>query len=145
MISPEYAAGFFDGEGCVNFSTRGKSRTLFVRVFLTNTDEAILSAFQATFGGRLDKPRQLRKGWKPHRNLTLTMADAVSFLNIIRPHVLLKRGQIDLALEFWKWRRVPKAERCEIRHGRLWLLPAVREQEKAFAARMHALNLKGAA
>lgn len=44
IISPQYAAGFFDGEGCVSIALggRNKIKCTYLRVILTNTNLEIV-------------------------------------------------------------------------------------------------------
>lgn len=149
MISNEYAAGFFDGEGCVNLTVAGKARRVVLRVMLVNTEPSILVAFHAQFGGVLPLPRVSRKGWKPFGMLTLTGHAAAAFLSDIAPFVRVKAAQVALGLEFWDYNQRPKSDRCDYiprmggSTGRL--KPSVIVKEGEFKARMHGLNRKGAA
>ena len=153
MISPQYAAGFFDGEGCVNLTTYGKNRQVNIRVYLINTDADILRLFQCHFGGRLGAPRVSKEGWKAFRNLVWTGVAAIDFLRIIQPFVILKVAQIKLALEYWDFARSPKADRCEWLPAPIPTAPwrtvnkrtsETIAKELEFKERMHVLNRKGA-
>ncbi len=148
MISNEYAAGFFDGEGCVNLSVSGKNRLVTLRVMLVNTDEHILAAFQAQFGGEKVTCRtQKNPTWKKFRMLKMTGHTAAAFLIDIAPHVRVKSAQIALALEFWRFKLRPRSERCDYVTKKIGafarLKPEILHQEHAFKAQMHLLNAKG--
>lgn len=152
MISDEYVAGFFDGEGCVNFSVRGKSRQIFFRVMLTNTDPDILEEFKSKYGGNLAKPRQLKENWKIFRQLTITGPMAYSFLEKIYPYAKIKKQQIKLALEFQELRNLPRKQRYTYLHdpkprmkSRIISIirPEIRNKELEFCAKMKELNKKG--
>ena len=152
MISSEYAAGFFVGEGCVNFSKRGRSRQQFLRVMITNTDPQILSDLQETFGGRLAKPRVLADGWKAFRQLILVGEEGFKFLRIVYPYLRLKKKQADLAFRFEFFRALPKSERCNFEHRPLPKMPhrivakvksEVLEEEHRMFLEMKELNKKG--
>jgi intein-encoded DNA endonuclease-like protein len=51
-MTPEYAAGFFDGEGCVNCSSSRNNS--FIRILVVNTNLEILQRFQAVWGGDIN-------------------------------------------------------------------------------------------
>lgn len=151
-ISPEYAAGFFDGEGCVSITITGKNRQTKLRVMVVNTDPRILETFRLTFGGCLSKPRTLGKGWKAFRVLTFNGDEAEAFLLKIKPFSLIKIKQINLALEFKAFMRSPKRERClfipspsERMPNKIICVrkPETLTKELAFKNGMHKLNKRG--
>lgn len=156
MISPQYAAGFFDGEGCVSITVRGKWRQVSLRVTIVNTEAAILSAFHVQWGGSIPRPRTSltaeTRGWKPFRQWVLNGHAAMAFLSEIRPYLRLKCGQVDLAFEFWEFMQQPKSARCEIIptpsasapwHVNLRRTNETVVKELDFKTRMHMLNKKG--
>ena len=154
MLSPEYAAGFFDGEGCVNITVRGRCRQVCLRVMLVNTDAEILSLFYAQWGGRLTRPRVHRDTWKPFRALIWSGQEAIDFLTVIQPYCRVKQRQIALAQEFWAFMKAPRMERCAVDPGSttrapfrviVRRTPATLDKELLFKQQMHALNRKGAA
>jgi len=161
MISAEYAAGFFDGEGCVTMMTVGKNREMKLRVQIANTEEMILRALQASFGGavnmRSDKRHPNRKACG---QLVFCGGDAERFLRSIQPHVRVKKGQVVLALEFLEFCNTPKSERCELIPSKAripiagvpgkfmtpktWIRkPETLGREVEFKSKMNAMNLKG--
>jgi len=88
-----YVAGFFDGEGCVNFASCRKS--LFPRVLITNTDIDILQRIQKRFGGDIN-PLSLRKeNWKQGYSLRISWSKAVEFLSEIYPYLFVKAAQAE--------------------------------------------------
>ena len=152
-LSPQYVAGFFDGEGCVNITVRGKARQVALRVMIVNTEPMILALLHAQYGGQLPGPRQAgEEHWKPFRQLVLTGRKAIGFLEHIEPFVILKKPQIELALEFWRFQQKPRRERCDIITGqhdyggvRVVRKPETVERELEFKEKMHVLNKKGTA
>jgi hypothetical protein len=161
-LSPEYVAGFFDGEGCVNITVRGKARQVALRVYFVNTELYVLEHLKLRYGGRIPPPRILKEGWKPFCSLVLVGHQAAALLEDIAPFVIVKRPQVELALEFWRFQRLPHGERNEtvhltperdergfVRSGScpniIRRKPEVLAKELEFKARMHALNKKGAA
>jgi hypothetical protein len=152
MVSDEYAAGFFDGEGCVNITVRGKFRQVSLRVMIVNTDEWILKELQLQYGGNLMTPRKLKQGWKPTRQLSLTGKVAIDFLHKIYPFLRIKRRQAELAFEFWGFMQKPRTERCEAvvipvenfkRRVVMRRTDETKSLELLYKDQMHALNLKG--
>lgn len=114
-MGAEYVAGFFDGEGCVNITTRGKGRQFVLRVMIANTDYDFLHKIQTAYGGTLSRRRHaIGKNWKPFCCLTWTSNAAADFLEQIRPKVLLKAAQVDLGLQFHAFHTRPKSERCRL-------------------------------
>ena len=154
MISSAYAAGFFDGEGCVNITVMGKTRQVSLRLMLSNTDAEILSLFRLQFGGFLSKPRTLKEGWKPYRQWVITGLGALEFMKFIRKNIIVKRAQVELAIEFMKFMHLPIRERCTVHSGpidRSQKTPIISRKpetiatELSFKDRMHILNKKGVA
>ena len=151
MLSLEYAAGFFDGEGCVNLTVSGRERRVVLRLMIVNTDPNILCAFQAQFGGEAVTSRQNGPShWKQFRMLKMTGQTAMAFLEDIAPYVRVKAAQVALALEFWDYTRRPKSERCiYVRRASGvgatgQLKPEVIAKEHEFKTHMHLLNKRGA-
>lgn len=100
MVSNEYIAGLFDGEGCVGFLRqfiKGKYEVnprISLQVSITNLNYACLEAVRKKFGGTInDKGRCycLRiTGKEPMKN----------FLLSILPYTIVKTEQIEIGLEF---------------------------------------------
>ncbi len=100
-ISLAYMAGFFDGEGCVNFTQSGYSKTWVVRVMVRNTDLGIIQSIQNTFGGRISTTLQKKRpAWKTSYCWIIVGGKAIDFLRLIDPFVIVKRDQILTAM-FW--------------------------------------------
>lgn len=102
MLSIEYIAGFFDGEGSVNVGRVGKTWNHFVlNVQVTNNKPAVLDEIHSRWGGSLGLYR--RKG--PNNNSSptwmwnITAKNATQFLEELTPHLVLKKEQARLGLE----------------------------------------------
>lgn len=158
MLSVDYIAGFFDGEGSIGITGGPHRRTVgqrtWLRISITNTDVAILTAIRQRVGGTLSKGRLLGKGWKEHRELRFLGYEAIEFLKTIQPIVRVKARQVALALEYWEFTHRPDAERYDlVRGGQTTNFsgtrcvkvrkPAVIKRELDFKQRMHKLNKKG--
>ena len=99
MVTNEYAAGFFDGEGCVCVAKMNKpdgrsGYTAFMTI--TNNQLAPLQAIQERFGGRINAKGKDRLGWV----LQLTGHKSRLFAEAISPHLMCKGPQVELLLEF---------------------------------------------
>lgn len=96
-ITPEYIAGFFDGEGCVATSV-GRNGVGKIQVILTSTDEHILKLVKSKYGGGIYKKIK----YKEHHSDAFSWQSSKcrSFLEDIFPFLILKRKQVRLALEF---------------------------------------------
>jgi len=148
MLSVEYMAGFFDGEGTVAVTTRGREKGVYLRISISNTNQQILHLIKACFGGYLSTPRKKRENWKPSCEWINSGKSAAEFLKLIQPYVILKKGQVALGLEFWEFQRKPKNERCYFIHGkgtntRIKKKPETLTKEAEFKQRFKALNQKG--
>jgi len=86
-----YIAGFFDGEGCVNFT---KCRTsIYPRVLVVNTNREILEELRDRFGGDISPLSRREDGWKQGWSWRLSWSKAVDFLDKIEPWLVLKSKQ----------------------------------------------------
>lgn len=94
IISAEYAAGFFDGEGSVGVN-RTKYGTHLV-VCLGQATTEVLLAIQDLYGGNLYD--HTSRAGNDHWQLKWNGRHAYPFLQAIQPFAIVKRTQIDLAL-----------------------------------------------
>jgi hypothetical protein len=102
-----WAAGFFDGEGCVFVSER-KNQTLY-QLFTTVTqqDPAALHLLKQRFGGNVTPDKTASSdSYNRKKGATLvwrwkaTSVEAKEFLQAISPYVVVKAEQVRAALEF---------------------------------------------
>jgi hypothetical protein len=98
MVSIEYAAGFFDGEGCVNCSTN-KSGSPFIRTLVVNTNIEILEMFKQRWGGDINANYRPKAHWKQAYTWRLSHSAAGLFLKDIQPFLVIKAKQCELALK----------------------------------------------
>jgi hypothetical protein len=108
MLSDEYIAGFFDGEGCVDIrymTTHGGRYNRFtMRCTISQVYRKPLEMIQDRFGGSIS----------PRRNgnihyYVLEGLSANRFLETIRPHLIVKADEADVALEFCELVKISKA------------------------------------
>lgn len=104
-----YTAGFFDGEGCViilaNKKQRMKSPSYDLRVCIDQVDPKPLRCIQKLFGGSL-RFRNRQTG-RSQFTLTFDGGKAAVFLKHIQPYLIVKVGQVALALEFSSLKHKP--------------------------------------
>jgi hypothetical protein len=142
-----WAAGFFDGEGCVLVSER-KSAAKYASSFqlyatVTQQDPTALYALKSRFGGNVTPDKTAAKGYNRKCGSFLcwrwktTSIDAFSFLQAIEPYSIVKKEQIQIALK-WpdpgkQYRGTYNAIPDDIRASReavMYALRAVRQRHK---------------
>jgi hypothetical protein len=96
-LTPQYVAGFFDGEGFVHSST-DKRGILIMKVGIAQKRPEIIVALLAMFPSGCFQAYKT-KGAKCH-SITWNGVNAHDFLKYIQPYVVLKKPQVDLALEY---------------------------------------------
>jgi len=92
-----WAAGLFDGEGCIGFWNSGKAITLRV----VSTDRGTVDAIAATFGHGTVRARGPRAGRIPSfvwfSGAQTNVAEA---LRLMLPHSVTKAAEIQIALRY---------------------------------------------
>lgn len=94
-----WAAGFFDGEGCV-LIVRLATGTHRIGVDVAQVDRRPLDALAARWGGAVDLYGAGRPGHRPAHHWRLSGAAALAFLAEIRPYLIVKAAVADLALTY---------------------------------------------
>jgi hypothetical protein len=96
MLSFEYLAGLFDGEGCVQVTN-----TPAVRAKLTSTHKPLIDLLEAQFGGNVSSNRAHKKDdWKEAWTWTVYGQIALNFLAGVKPFLVVKAEAANLALQF---------------------------------------------
>ena len=103
----EYYAGLFDGEGYVQVArqsrgsmNKGKRVILALRTGISVCDPAPLVHLMSDFGGRIYTHRRLSERHRTLYAWLVTSKSAHKFLVAIQPFSIIKRPQIDLAIQF---------------------------------------------
>lgn len=109
-LTPQWLAGFFDGEGCVSITNRhnglkgGKKPYPRLSVTITQAEPTLLSLIGMKFcdeRGLIYCP--VRKGNKREKkacySLRMSGKHAGPFLKYIQPYVILKRKLVDWGIE----------------------------------------------
>lgn len=99
-----YAAGFFDGEGCISISKNGA-----VDIRVTNTAKNVLVRLQAIFGGSITNRTQ--KANKTQYAYSFYGENAVEFIKLIKPYLIDKLPQAEAVLEYYSMRSEIKTVR----------------------------------
>ena len=100
-----YAAGLFDGEGYVRIARWKKPKTLHVRyqIFagIGMTHKPIIEQFHKTYGGSLHMNRHDERNPRHKIQFSCILASqkAATFLRLIYPFSVVKKEQIDVALD----------------------------------------------
>ncbi len=105
-MSPEYLAGIFDGEGCIDvqrmYPQSGKGR-LYVRprmrMCMANSSIGLAHLLHTKFGGHLAHRKAGKTSQQDSWSLEwLSGAEMHRILNLILPHLILKAEQARLIL-----------------------------------------------
>jgi len=110
-LEKAYAAGLFDGEGCVQLymrpgsysgpKERRKDNAFRANLSLSNVDPAPIVWIQERWGGHLrtnNGPWRQRAEYRACHYLQLTACDAERFARDIQPYLIVKHEQIRLWL-----------------------------------------------
>ena len=132
-----YAAGLFDGEGCLTIGRAAKKPgyVYWIRIDIGMSNKALhlLDAMKNQYGGTLRKTRPATGKWEAATGWVLFGKEAESFLRNIQPWVYLKQEQLRLGL----------ALRNLINELEGKWTPEARQRGEAMYLRMRELNRKG--
>jgi intein/homing endonuclease len=112
-IDSKYIAGFFDGEGCVGLYRPKKARKYYVlRSQLvqneTTSSSFVYSELQREYGGKINKAQTYTGNTK--MNWMLSNIAASEFLKDIVDHLVFKKDQAELAIEWADKLSLPKRD-----------------------------------
>ena len=100
LNSLEYMAGFFDGEGCIHISKRQRGQSHRLQVTINQVSILPLGPFIATFGGKLYTLKKSHIYKNGRFQWGLYGRNAIPLLEKLLPHLLLKKAQAEIALDF---------------------------------------------
>jgi len=103
MISLEYAAGFFDGEGCITIVRNKNSNSFALNVGINNTAYLPLKLICDRFGGSVRFRKSVNPNWRPQWQWQAVCKNAYYFLSSILPLLLIKKEEAKLAIEFYEY------------------------------------------
>ena len=101
-----YAAGLFDGEGCVDIykaslSKASKSPSFMLRVVITQKQGKIMNWLEDKFGGHVQMSHRKYNGKDNHiYRWDIRSQAAKRFLLLIQPFVIIKKQEVELAIEY---------------------------------------------
>ena len=99
MIDERYAAGFFDGEGCIHIARN-------VRVILSGCFvPGLLERFVERWGGKVSSAVWSKNTCRPGVRWEITGPKAARFLDDVFPHLIEKRKQAELAREYLAYKQ----------------------------------------
>lgn len=90
-ITPEWLAGFFDGDGCVCISYYQNTHRLELDFTQVDTTILILISIKFPKGNLSDKS-----------HLKYVNSNCLEVLNYIKDYVIIKKYDVDIALEYFK-------------------------------------------
>jgi len=94
MIDERYAAGFFDGEGCIHIARN-------VRVIISGCfHPGLLDLFSERWGGRVTAQRNAKKNQRSGVRWEITGKRTETFLSDLLPYLIEKKEQAELALHY---------------------------------------------
>lgn len=111
-----WAAGFFDGEGCVDINaTNGVCGS--IRALLANTSLAGVERMQALFGGSIRTYRRTT-GNHVYYTWSVSATRAAAFYTAVLMYAVVKREQIEIALAYQSRRKGRGLRRDVVDHSR---------------------------
>lgn len=94
-----WAAGIIDGEGCIHLARPcGRSKLWDLQVIVVNTNRPMLEKLSQLFGGNISRPRADDTKRKPVYRWYVRGDGAVEALKRMRPWLVTKAAQADVAI-----------------------------------------------
>lgn len=165
MISIEYAAGFFDGEGSVYAATRANKNNRYslraptILVTITQVKRPVLEVLKKRWGGSIWTRATNGRQQECHQ-WVLCARMASSFLREIYPHLIVKKDVVGLAIEYCDLMALPAKERMDYsvlrptgkltKNGQVKMTragqmrPEIRQRAQEIQAAIRLLNARGA-
>jgi len=148
-ISPQYIAGFLDGEGHVTILKRNQYTrypSYGLHVGFTNRDLRVLNAIKSVYGGNLFQKKRYKAAHSSAFELRIgKRSDVERLLSDVLPYLIIKREQAEIGLAFLQLRRV-KME-VTLKRGKSWPLFKGNESDIEARAQMKqqlsVLNARG--
>jgi hypothetical protein len=136
LLSKEYIAGFFDGEGHVSitYTKRPSGMDAKLCVKLTNTHLPVLETIQSMYGGSITATKKSAEHYLQCYVLGFSVEQSKTFLTDLLPFLVIKHSQAKLALKFsttvYRRGRAPvSVEEHNLRQECMTLLAADKRKE----------------
>lgn len=101
-ITPQWFAGFFDGEGCVSIHENGDGLPR-ISVSVGQSEPVALTLISIRFGSSRDLVEKYSKKFnRKFYMLQWSGKTALPILECIKDHVVIKRRQVELGIEMIK-------------------------------------------
>ena len=110
MLNDCYVAGLFDGEGCIHIQ-----KNCQMKITITQKKVGILYLLKMKYGGNVYH-QERASNWQLSKK-----KDTKPFLEAIKPHSLIKREQIEIALQMFALYRKPGKAQCEAIPENIWI------------------------
>jgi len=108
-LSPEYLAGFIDGEGSLMIARWTSPRYTRVyykpRISIANTDKEVLQQIQQAYGGILTNQPPRKAAWRFAYQLIWTDGMVGPLLSVVKPYLIIKRDQAGVLEQLIRSRR----------------------------------------
>jgi len=97
-----YAAGLFDGEGCVFISNQNHPNSYILKVEVNMTDENSIRWLHKTFGGHFNYNKKSNPRQKLQYRWTASGKDMANFIKLTLPFIRLKKERFELAILYYE-------------------------------------------
>ena len=143
-LTPAYAAGLIDGEGCVLIQqSKGETYHHLVTIGMTEKALPVLRQMQREWGGAVKRARPATEKWDAAYAWTVAGDAATTLLTDTMPFLILKHEQARIALRVAQIRKeLPPRWPNKPDGQRSWTVEA-RQRCATLKRRMHELNAKG--
>ena len=111
-IETGYISGFFDGEGYIGIS-KGKRNDYTLRIAISNSNFNMLKLYETKFGGNIRHTKKQGENYKELYQWGIDHNNALPFLKYIQNWTVVKRRQVDIAIEFQEWHNSIKIIRTD--------------------------------
>ena len=98
-----WAAGFFDGEGCVMIVKKRSAHA--IRLAVCQVNPTPINLFKKFFGGHTLYSTPKNKNWHPQWKWEQDSKSAYETLTKLLPYLIVKKDAVELALEFQKLKK----------------------------------------
>ena len=144
-LSPQYAAGLIDGEGCISTHRSRQRRAIGIRLAIHMAEPGLpaLEAMHRTYGGMLKPNRPETAEWRATWQWVLTSRDDVMrCLSDTAPYLIVKTPQAALAMG---WIEFLTTQTRKKRNGNVDWTPETVAVGERVVVEMARLNLRGPA
>lgn len=99
-----WAAGFFDGEGCILIRKSSKNAHA-IRITISQVNPSPIKKFKDLFGGHISYQRPKNQKWSSQWKWEQDSKSASETLKNLLPYLLVKQDVAALALEFQSFKK----------------------------------------